>query len=181
MSSDLEHQESLKRQPVISENFHASDADVVFRSSDNVLFRIHRKNLETQAGAFPPPEFKTDGEVISFAENSTTLEYLFCYVYPQLHPDIEELGIEHLYNLAEAAEKYEVYNVMAMCKSRMRQLAETYPSQVFSYAFKHGYSDIMTSAMPPLLDLPLDTAVKSLLPDLVIPWVRNSSLSYDLR
>ncbi|KAG6807155.1 hypothetical protein H0H92_008601 [Tricholoma furcatifolium] len=175
----MEPQEiASENQPVISENFHASDADVVFRSSDNILFHIHRKNLETQTGAFPPPDSKTDGEVVPLTEDSTTLENLFRYVYPQLHPDIEELGIEHLYNLAE---KSEVYNVMAMCKSRMRHLAGSHPSQIFSYAFKHGYSDIMTSAVPALLDLPLDTAVKSLLPDLVIPWVRNSSLSYDLR
>ncbi|KAG6808795.1 hypothetical protein H0H92_002876 [Tricholoma furcatifolium] len=120
MSSDLEHEESAEHQPVISENFHASDADVVFRSSDNILFRIHRKNLETHADAFPPPEFKTNGEVVPLTEDSATLENLFRYIYPQLHPDIEDLGIERLSNLAQAAEKYEVYNVMAMCKSRMR-------------------------------------------------------------
>ncbi|KAG6824349.1 hypothetical protein H0H92_007133, partial [Tricholoma furcatifolium] len=104
MSSDLEHEESAEHKPVISENFHASDADVVFRSSDNVLFHIHRKNLETQTGAFPSSEFKTNGEIVPLTEDSSTLERLFQYVYPQRHPDIKSFEFGDLYKLAEAAE-----------------------------------------------------------------------------
>ncbi|KAG6807154.1 hypothetical protein H0H92_008600, partial [Tricholoma furcatifolium] len=87
-----------------SESFCAQDADVIFQSSDNVQFHIHRKNLETQTGAFPSSEFKTNGEIVPLTEDSSTLERLFQYVYPQRHPDIESFEFGDLYKLAEAAE-----------------------------------------------------------------------------
>ncbi|KAG6872283.1 hypothetical protein C0995_011226 [Termitomyces sp. Mi166 len=102
-----------------SKKFHASDADVVFQSSDNVLFHLHRKNLETQAAGFPPSEFSTDGEIVSLTEDAATLENLFEYVYPRRHPEVELLSVDELLKLAEAAEKYEVFNVMNMCRTRI--------------------------------------------------------------
>ncbi|KAG6839763.1 hypothetical protein C0991_011872 [Blastosporella zonata] len=107
-------------QIVVSEKFNASDADVIFKSSDDVLFHIHRKNLEAHAGAFPPSEFSTNGEVVSLTEDASILEKLFQYIYPQRHPDIELMDHEDLYKLAEAAEKYEVFGVIALCKTRIR-------------------------------------------------------------
>ncbi|KAG6808166.1 hypothetical protein H0H92_005174 [Tricholoma furcatifolium] len=171
MSSDLEHEESAECQLVISENFHASDADVVFRSSDNVLFHIHRKNLEIHTGAFPPSEFQTNGEVVSLTEDSSTLERLFQYVYPQRHPDIESLEFVELYKLAEAAEKYEVFGVMAICKSQLRHFIDQFPAELLNYAFRHNYPDILERATSLLLDVPLDQALTKIFPDLVIPWV----------
>ncbi|KAG6916794.1 hypothetical protein DXG01_005317 [Tephrocybe rancida] len=103
-------------QPVVSEHY----ADVVFKSSDNVLFHIHRKNLETQAAAFPPSEFVTNGEIVPLTEDASTLEKLFQYVYPQRQPDIELLSFDELLKLAEAVEKYEVFHVMSACKSRFK-------------------------------------------------------------
>ncbi|KAG6916797.1 hypothetical protein DXG01_005320 [Tephrocybe rancida] len=164
---------SLAPQPTTSQRFQASDADVIFQSSDNVWFHIHRKNLETQTGAFPPAEIETHGEIVPLTEDASTLENLFQYVYPQRQPDLELLSVDELYKLAEAAEKYEVFNVMSMCKARInheRQLASDHPAMAFNYASNHDHQDIMTIAAPLLLDVPLDELVVTLLPRFVIPW-----------
>ncbi|KAG5650797.1 hypothetical protein H0H81_011019 [Sphagnurus paluster] len=105
----------------ISEKFNSGDADVSFRSSDNVIFRIHRRNLETHTGAFPPPEFDTQGEIVELRdETSETLELLFQFIYPQRHPHLDATPFEVLAPLAEAAEKYEVYAAMNICRVRMK-------------------------------------------------------------
>ncbi|KAG6916792.1 hypothetical protein DXG01_005315 [Tephrocybe rancida] len=269
--------------PTISNQFNASDADVIFKSSDNVLFHIHRKNLETHAAAFPPSEFATNGEIVPLTEDASTLSNLFQYVYPKRPSDvellpfedlsklaeaaekyetlalnlvtrglhicfllhlhssdtqhhtmscseslddnlepksivseyythaaafppsefstngeivpltedastlnnlfqyvypkrplanIELLTFEDLYKLSEAAEKYEIFGVMTVCKVCLRQLAANHPVEIFNYASKHGYSDILSIAAPFLLDIPLDELVMTFLPYLVVPWVR---------
>ncbi|KAG6916791.1 hypothetical protein DXG01_005314 [Tephrocybe rancida] len=107
-------------QTAVSERFHALDADVVFKSSDNILLYIHRKNLESHAAAFPPSEFDTRGEIVFLTEDASTLENLFQYVYPERHPDIELMPFESLYKLAEAAEKYEIFSLMCICKARLK-------------------------------------------------------------
>ncbi|KAJ7089491.1 hypothetical protein C8R43DRAFT_1050590 [Mycena crocata] len=48
--------------PVLSAKFNSPDADVTFKSSDGVLFRIHRKNLEVCTEGFPPPEISASSE-----------------------------------------------------------------------------------------------------------------------
>ncbi|KAG6916796.1 hypothetical protein DXG01_005319 [Tephrocybe rancida] len=174
MSSASKHldPQSLAPQPTTSQRFQASDADVIFQSSDNVRFHIHRKNLETHTGAFPPAEIETHGEIVTLTEDVSTLDNLFQYVYPQRQPDLELLSVDELYKLAEAAEKYEVFNVMAMCKARIKQLASDNPGIAFNYASNHDHQDIMSIAAPLLLDVPLDELVVTLLPRFVIPWVR---------
>ncbi|KAG6916813.1 hypothetical protein DXG01_005279, partial [Tephrocybe rancida] len=141
---------------VVSERFHASDADVIFTSSDNVLFHVHRKNLETQAAAFPSSEFNTKGEIVALSEDASTLETLFQYVYPQRRQNIELLPFEDLYKLAEAAEKYEVISLMSICNARLKQLVDGHATEIFNYAWRHDYSDILLVATPFLLDIPLD-------------------------
>jgi hypothetical protein len=90
-----------------------------------VLFNIHRKNLETAAGAFPPPEFTTNKEIVPLTESSHVLELLFQFVYPQQHPDVNEIKpFENFASLAEAAEKYQVYPAINVCKMRMRSVAK---------------------------------------------------------
>ncbi|KAF8054865.1 hypothetical protein FPV67DRAFT_1459805 [Lyophyllum atratum] len=156
----------------------AGDADVTFVSSDNILFYIHRKNLETHAAAFPPAEFDTRGEIVPLTEDSRTLELLFQYIYPQRHPDLESTPFETLAPLAEAAEKYEVFAAMNICKIRMkiqtgysRSVLPECAVEVFNYASKHEYPDILGAAAPFLLDVPLDEIVTTLSLNLVVPWL----------
>ncbi|KAG6807016.1 hypothetical protein H0H92_009145 [Tricholoma furcatifolium] len=110
---------------------------------------MHRKNLETHAGAFPSLDFKTNREIVPLTEDSSTLERLFQYVYPRRHPEIEPLEFDDLYKLAEAAEKY---------------FTEMHPAQVLNYAFRHNYPDIFEAATSGLLDRPIEEAIEKLFP-----------------
>jgi len=98
----------------------ASDSDITFQSNDNVLFKLHKVNLQTHAKGFAPPDFATLDETVHLQENSATLELLFQFMYPERHPDLELLGFKILEPLAEAAEKYEVFAAMNICKVRMK-------------------------------------------------------------
>ncbi|KAF8054870.1 hypothetical protein FPV67DRAFT_973099 [Lyophyllum atratum] len=160
--------EPLRR---ISERFNAHDADIIFASSDHVLFYIYRKHLESNAAAFPPAEFETRGEIVPLTEDAATLELLFQYTYPQRHPHLGDVTFDTLARLAEAAEKYEVFAAMNICSLRMKQLLPRHAAEIFSYANKHGYTDIMSEAGPLVLDTPLDEVVKGLSLQYVVPWV----------
>jgi hypothetical protein len=49
-----------------------------------------------------------------------TLELLFQFCYPDHRPDVEALEFDALALLAEAAEKYQVFPAMNICKICMR-------------------------------------------------------------
>ena len=154
-----------------------------------MLLRIHRKNLETNAAGFPPPGFDTLNEVIPLTEDSETLELLFQFMYPKRHPDLETAAIEILAPLAEAAEKYEVFSALNMCKVRMKYVANYFPRpcadksnrnalpqhpyEVMVYAAKHGYSKMVGEAAPLLLDTPLNEMIQKLPEHMAMPWVRS--------
>jgi hypothetical protein len=86
---------------------NAEDADAIFRSSDQVLFRVHRKNLETHSNVFPSGETFTleSDEYIDMEEKSEILELFFQYVYPQRQSELKDVPFDILSGLAEVAEK----------------------------------------------------------------------------
>ena len=96
------------------------DSDVTFKSSDNILFRIHKVNLKVSARGFAPPEFETFDEITCLTESAKILELLFQFCYPDRRPDVEQPEFDDLALLAEAAEKYEVFSAMNICNIFMR-------------------------------------------------------------
>jgi len=97
-----------------------ADSDVTFKSSDGVLFHINKTNLDICARGFAPPGIETRGEVVHLTETATTLELLFRFCYPHPHPDVEAMKFDVLALLAEAAEKYQVFPAMNICKIYMK-------------------------------------------------------------
>ena len=100
----------------------AADADVTISSSDGVLFKVHRKNLELWSEGFPGSDVPVtvhDNEVVPLTERAATLELLFRYMYKERQPDLSAVPPDDLAELAEAAEKYMVYPAMEVCKVRM--------------------------------------------------------------
>jgi hypothetical protein len=96
------------------------DSDLTIQSNDGILFHIHKINLKMGAGGFAPPEFDTqDSTPVRLSENAETLELLFQFCYPKRLPDMETVKFEVLAQLAEAAEKYEVYAAICVCKILM--------------------------------------------------------------
>ncbi|KAF8986311.1 hypothetical protein BDQ17DRAFT_1289695 [Cyathus striatus] len=160
--------------PSQSGRFNAVDADVVFRSSDNVLFSIHRKNLETHTGAFPPAEFTADEkEVVTLQESSETLDLLFQFIYPQRHPSLSDSAFEVLDHLAEAAEKYEVFSAMNICHIRMLKFLEAnqHAEHIMGYAAKHGYKEVVDVAAPLVISMSIGSVIQILPPHLHLSWV----------
>ena len=100
---------------------NAEDAEIAFRSSDNVVFKIHRKNLEVNTAVLSPAALTTStSELVPLSEDAPTLELLFQYIYPRRQPLLDDIEFALLASLAEAAEKYEVFAAMTVCYIRMR-------------------------------------------------------------
>ncbi|KAF8071468.1 hypothetical protein FPV67DRAFT_1481333 [Lyophyllum atratum] len=163
-------------QVVTSATFDASDADVVFRSSDGMLFRIHRKNLDFASDGFPPAEFPLDDwQIVDLSEDSETLELMFRFVYPRLLPSMKGVDFKSLAAVAEAVEKYQIYMGMHVCNTYMSQ---TVPSPenaitILDYAIKHGYPEL-ANRVAPSVSLPgisHGIAIDVVSPELLRLWV----------
>jgi hypothetical protein len=81
---------------------------------------VHKINITVSARGFAPPKFGTKDEIIHLAETAKILELLFQFCYPNRHPDVEALEFDVLALLAEAAEKYQVFSAMNICRILMR-------------------------------------------------------------
>jgi BTB/POZ domain len=106
----------------------AADSDLTFLSNDNVLFKVHRKNLEILSGGFAAPAMVSgEGEVVRLVEPAAVLELLFQYLYPQRRqPNLQLVEFELLNGLVEAVEKYQVYPALDHCKTFMQCVNSCY-------------------------------------------------------
>ncbi|KIL60514.1 hypothetical protein M378DRAFT_83615, partial [Amanita muscaria Koide BX008] len=153
---------------------NAEDADIHFKSSDNVLFFIHRENLKCSAAAFPPVEFKTiKDEIVHLIETSEVLELLFAFLYPKPLPDVKGLPFKTLASLAEAAEKYQVFSAMMICSMRMTVVVNDHPVDVLRYAAIHHYKELLDIAAPLVITRPLSEALDRLPPNTIPAWVNT--------
>ncbi|KAJ3825495.1 hypothetical protein F5878DRAFT_325480 [Lentinula raphanica] len=152
-----------------SQRFNANDADVVIRSSDNVDFRLHKKNLEFATGGFPPTTTSSDsGEVVKLDETAATLDIMFQFVYPKRYPPLYKMEFEDLMLLAEAAEKYQVFALMNTCEFHLRKfLEEPYAMRILEFAAAHDYRGLIEELAMVLIDQPL-SAIADKIPDYTI-------------
>ncbi|KAJ7928735.1 hypothetical protein B0H13DRAFT_2181996 [Mycena leptocephala] len=158
----------------ISTRFNSPDADIAFRSSDQIIFRVHIKNLETHSDGFPPSAFCTPGsaEVVDLTEPAATLDLLFQYMYPQRQPDLNEVELPLLANLAEAAEKYQVYSAMDIAKIFMGNGLQDNPLTILNYAVRHDYLDIADEAAPLTVSLPLEEVGAHMYQTYIGSWLK---------
>ncbi|KAF9458529.1 hypothetical protein BDZ94DRAFT_1325460 [Collybia nuda] len=155
-----------------SEQFNSTDADITFKSCDNVLFKIHQKNLETSTGGFAPAGFETLDELVPLTETSSTLELLFQYIYPMPQPDIRSLPFDTVAAVAEAAEKYQVYAAIYNCALVMEMTLPDYAHTIFIHGGRHGHKFLLGKAAPYLIGMPLDEMVSELPGHLIVPWIK---------
>jgi hypothetical protein len=86
-----------------------------------MLFRVHRKNLEVHSEAFAGGQpFSTKDEVVDLTETAAVLHLLLQYIYPQAPPKLEDVDINSLIGLAEAARKYLFHSVVETCEIRLK-------------------------------------------------------------
>ena len=66
---------------------NAPDADITFQSADDILYHIHRKNLECSSAAFPAAGFESEKEeVVAMPDHSEVLDLLFTFMHPERQP-----------------------------------------------------------------------------------------------
>ncbi|KAF7364334.1 hypothetical protein MSAN_01093700 [Mycena sanguinolenta] len=143
-----------------------ADADVTFKSSDGVLFRVHRKNLEVCTEGFPPSEISNEGEVVELTETAATLELLFRFMYPERHPALDTTPFEvleplrrHLKNIKCSCDEYFPYPDMV----------HKHPVEVAVYASKHGYPYLVSEVAPSMISMDPVKVMEILPPHLVPP------------
>ncbi|KAH0578074.1 hypothetical protein H2248_005538 [Termitomyces sp. 'cryptogamus'] len=125
------------------------EADLILVSSDGVSFAAHARNLERYSEGFPPSSFNSgepDSQVVYLNESSNTVRLLLQYMHLRPQPDIEKLPFRELEELANAAEKYLIFNAMMVCKLCMKANASLWPMHVLKYAVKHGHKDLADQA-----------------------------------
>ncbi|KAJ7253342.1 hypothetical protein B0H12DRAFT_595340 [Mycena haematopus] len=142
----------------VSSRFNFPDADIAFQSSDQVIFRVHLKNLETHSDGFPPSMLCAPGS----GE----------YMYPQRQPDLNDIELSQLAQLAEAVEKYQVYSALEICKIFMGNSLQDNPLTVLNYAVRHGYRDIADEAAPLTVSLPIEEIGTHMYQTYIISWVK---------
>ncbi|KAF9478262.1 hypothetical protein BDN70DRAFT_880225 [Pholiota conissans] len=154
------------------DDFDFSDSDVTIQSSDGILFKLHRRNLEFGTGAFPPAEvFQTEGEITQLTEKADILAVMFQFVYPRRHPDLEDLVFELVIQVAEAVEKYEVFAAMNTCRLRLRHFITKHAAEVMGHFVRHNYSSMVDECVPHIARSPLIDVLELLPPECVLPWL----------
>jgi len=168
--------------------------DVIFQSSDGILFCLHRKNLETHSDAFPGPEISVqEHEVAILTEPCEVLAIIFNFMYPRKQADIEKMGYDIVAQVAEAVEKYQIFSAMQTCVLRLkyvilstpilplhsnatvliqRQLVPTHAAEIMAHGIKHDYPSLVNEALPFLARRPLVEVLKKLPSQYYLPWVR---------
>ncbi|KAI0072696.1 hypothetical protein K474DRAFT_1628608 [Panus rudis PR-1116 ss-1] len=168
-------------EPKVSQLFNATDADVILRSSDGVLFKVYRKDLEAFSEGFAGPGSSQDDEnknpendVVQLAESSGVIEIVLQFMRRQRHPDIGGLPFKMLKDVAEAVEKYQVFSGLEVCNLWMRQPGQLdkWPLEVLAYATKHGYEDLANTAAKAALGRKTDAVLALLPPHMHMRWLR---------
>ncbi|KAF6741714.1 hypothetical protein DFP72DRAFT_941909 [Ephemerocybe angulata] len=162
-----------------------SDTDIVFVSSDGIRYGIHSKNLETNTGGFPPVQSGglSVSEPVHLAEPSSVLDLLFPFIYPERQPEIEDMSFKAVIELAEAAEKYQVYSAMLACRMCLRyagDFVKDHPVEIALFAAKHDYPELLKLTAPFAVSLPLFTVIPLLPERLVLPWIKYQETWMDV-
>ncbi|KAJ7897694.1 hypothetical protein B0H14DRAFT_2283433, partial [Mycena olivaceomarginata] len=167
-------------QPTLNPPVCALDADLTILSSDGVIFKVHRKNLEVHSDIFADAEHitgtgKGGDESVKLSESAAVLDLLFQYMYRQPQPDLRIVDFPVAAALAEAAGKYMVYSAVPAVISRMSEAARSciskYPLHVLDYAAKYGQKELANEAARLTVGLPISTAASILTPPTLLKWV----------
>ncbi|KAI0052363.1 hypothetical protein FA95DRAFT_1389633 [Auriscalpium vulgare] len=155
----------------ISARFSSANSDVMIRSSDDVVFKLIRRDLAAYSEIFPGEDVDTHNEVVLLTEDAETLELLFQYTCRQPLPILDDVPFEKVAKLAEAAEKYRVFSAMAICQIRMKAAVQQHPLAVLGYAARHGYASMCDEAAPLTIDTPSGTFLQAFGPAIFMKWV----------
>lgn len=134
--------------------FDDKSADLVLRSSDKVHFYVYKAILSYASGFFrdlfslgqsPVEDTKPDSApILDIAEHSVTLEQVLLWCYPVSHSEPKTLSTVR--SILAVAVKYDMTGVVSHMHRPLSDLRTVLPSQVFSIACTHCFSDIAADA-----------------------------------
>ncbi|KAJ7165505.1 hypothetical protein C8R43DRAFT_825263, partial [Mycena crocata] len=153
----------------------APDSDLTISSSDGVLFKVHRKNLEVHSDIFADASNATKPEngddVVHLSESAAVLDLLFQYMYRQPQPDLKDVNVAVLSGLGEAVEKYVVYSALPAVMIKMKFSVGAHPLHVLNYAARHSHKELANQAARQSMGVAVAEAVSVLAPDIMFQWV----------
>ncbi|TFK84564.1 hypothetical protein K466DRAFT_665074 [Polyporus arcularius HHB13444] len=141
--------------------FDDDDADIVFRSCDNVDFRLYRVIIAKASRVMhdmltlpsdPSAADDASPPVVPLTETARTLEHVFRLCCPVEHPTITTL--EDVHAVLEAARKYEMPAVTANLRCVITRILSTEPLRVYAIAYMLEMEDVAREAARLLLDEP---------------------------
>ncbi|KAL1941197.1 hypothetical protein VTO73DRAFT_7409 [Trametes versicolor] len=127
--------------PKAAHPFDSPDADVVFRSSDKVDFRVHSIILSIASPIFAGVRFPKSTQsnsaeqpwtplAIEVQEHSTTLDCLFRLCYPVTDPTFDDLkSVRVVY---EAAKKYRMSEAVSLMRTTLQSFIPQAPLRVWA-------------------------------------------------
>jgi len=137
----------------------------VLLSSDGVRFNVHRKKIEMHSERFTEPKGISDDAWKNFTvhieldESSKVLDLLLSMIYRMDRAKANlrnaEFEFDVLNAVAEAAENYSFDMASGICEVYMSDSSEEHPVEVMKYAIRHSHFDVMDSAAPWLIGLPI--------------------------
>ncbi|KAJ6571577.1 hypothetical protein B0H19DRAFT_1231321 [Mycena capillaripes] len=169
-----------------SERFCALDADTRILSSDGVLFKVHRKNLEVHSDAFADlttaigPQCVAN-EPLALPESSAVLDLLF-----QSRPNsiigavlvtqtrkYDDRWSDAVSNRAvtEAAEKYVVHSALGPSSMGIKDSLTAHPLKVLLYAMRRGQIDLANESAQQSMSCRVAEAMDVLPADTFKTWI----------
>ncbi|KAH7876025.1 uncharacterized protein C8R40DRAFT_1169679 [Lentinula edodes] len=97
---------------------------------------MRKKELHIAAGGFPPASLSSEADA-QLSEPSDVLKVLFQYVAVDTDdhgPTLEHIDFSLLLSVAEAAEKYEVYQAIAAIRPEFRKFFHSHSRQILHFA-----------------------------------------------
>lgn len=130
--------------------FNDADADIILRSSDSVVFRIHSLVLRLASGWFralltlpqglPSSELNSSLEVINVTETEQVVAGLLSVATGQILPALD--AIDYVDDLLRAAEKYDMPSVISIVRLAVISppLLDAHPIRVYAIATRWGWT-----------------------------------------
>ncbi|KAL1750511.1 hypothetical protein FB107DRAFT_223786 [Schizophyllum commune] len=145
-------------------------AELTFKTSDGASFSVEQRNLwGTTDFVFK----ESSPGIIEVEEGADTLKILLEFVQPRRTPLLDDVSFDNLRAVAEAAEKYHIFSAMAIAHIRMSAAHKEHPLEVMSYAFRHGYTELLDRAAPLSVGQPASVVFKALAcPPLFVAWAQ---------
>ncbi|KAJ3752834.1 hypothetical protein EV360DRAFT_54523 [Lentinula raphanica] len=157
---------------------NSQDAEITVISSDNVLFRLHKMNVQVTSGNLIRLNKLETNDFLTLVEPAEVLEILFEFLYPDFETDLERLEFDALLSVAEAAEKYGVFYAMSHCTFCLRKQSSSHPAELLRFAVRYRKERMLAELTPALLDMELDEIINILPPTAFGEFVRISFHDY---